>query len=237
MDVVKGLKTYAWFQPDHLGTFNILCAEYCGQGHSEMNADLKVVAPEAFEAWLAKPETPAAAATATGPGPETRKLFDFSTFFRLQDKMTFRWKVDGPLLHCALQAPAEGWVAVGFNPSHGGMDGAKFVIAYVKDGKVYAQDHVGVSPVRHEAVEQHGGTSDVTNVFGALSNGVTEVCFSIPLQGTDGQQKVLDPSGSTILLLAYNAGMADFRTKHNYRKAFRVKLATGESSPLEAQRP
>lgn len=51
MDAVPGMKTYTWFMPVKEGEFDILCAEYCGSGHSDMTARLKVVAPEQFEAW------------------------------------------------------------------------------------------------------------------------------------------------------------------------------------------
>ena len=52
MDALKGLKTYAWFLPARTGTHKILCAEYCGSGHADMMADLRVVTPEEYEAWV-----------------------------------------------------------------------------------------------------------------------------------------------------------------------------------------
>ena len=52
VDAVKGLTTYAWFLPDRLGVFDIHCTEFCGIGHSEMNAVLTVVPPEKYKAWL-----------------------------------------------------------------------------------------------------------------------------------------------------------------------------------------
>lgn len=230
MDAVKGLHTYLWFLPDHAGTFNILCAEYCGLGHSEMSADLKVVPPADFDAWLARKE-PEPVQAKGEVNPEILKLFDLSTFHSVQDTMSFYWKVDGPHLHCKLRAPALGWVAAGFNPTRG-MQGADFILAYVKNGKVYAEDHFGTSPVKHEPDEKLGGRQDLTNVFGIESNGITEVGFTIPLKSGDSADTPLDPEHEIVLLLAYNSGIDDFRAKHNYRKAYRVNLATGAVKPM-----
>jgi cytochrome c oxidase subunit 2 len=52
MDTVPGMKTYTWFYPADLGEYDIFCAEYCGTGHADMTARLKVVEPAAYEAWL-----------------------------------------------------------------------------------------------------------------------------------------------------------------------------------------
>lgn len=54
VDAVKNMKTYAWFYPDKTGTFTIYCAEYCGAGHADMNAELRVVTEEEYDEWLKK---------------------------------------------------------------------------------------------------------------------------------------------------------------------------------------
>lgn len=52
VDAVPGLETYAWFQADRLGEFDILCTEYCGVDHSAMVAILKIIPEDEFEKWL-----------------------------------------------------------------------------------------------------------------------------------------------------------------------------------------
>jgi cytochrome c oxidase subunit 2 len=52
-DAVPGMKTQAWFQASEAGTFDILCAEYCGQRHSAMLARLIVIPPDQFAKWYA----------------------------------------------------------------------------------------------------------------------------------------------------------------------------------------
>jgi cytochrome c oxidase subunit II len=53
-DTVPGLTTHIRVTPDRLGTFDIVCAELCGLGHSTMRQNAHVVSPDAFETWLSK---------------------------------------------------------------------------------------------------------------------------------------------------------------------------------------
>jgi len=56
VDAVKGFPTYVWFHPAKTGSYDILCAEYCGTEHSSMVAKLRVVSQEEYEAWLEEEE-------------------------------------------------------------------------------------------------------------------------------------------------------------------------------------
>lgn len=52
VDAVTGRYTYAWFMPDKLGTYFIQCTEFCGVGHADMTATLRIVPESEYEAWL-----------------------------------------------------------------------------------------------------------------------------------------------------------------------------------------
>ncbi|HMN67256.1 MAG TPA: cytochrome c oxidase subunit II [Bdellovibrionales bacterium] len=52
-DVVPGRYTTFWFNAKSEGSFNIFCAEYCGDRHSGMLAKVHVVPREKYEDWLA----------------------------------------------------------------------------------------------------------------------------------------------------------------------------------------
>lgn len=52
VDAVKGMYTYAWFQADDPGEFDIQCTEYCGVDHSAMVAKLRIVPEEEFDIWI-----------------------------------------------------------------------------------------------------------------------------------------------------------------------------------------
>lgn len=56
VDAVRGMDTYAWFQADKAGEYDIFCTEFCGLGHSEMLAKLRIVPEEEYLAWLEEDE-------------------------------------------------------------------------------------------------------------------------------------------------------------------------------------
>ena len=68
-DAVPDLTTKIRVTPSRLGTYQVICAELCGIGHSTMRQDVRVVPPQEFDAWLAKEqqsETDGGAAAAGG---------------------------------------------------------------------------------------------------------------------------------------------------------------------------
>ena len=57
MDMVPGMITYYWFTPIKTGTFEILCAEYCGTGHYSMLGYVIVDEEEDYNEWLSEQMT------------------------------------------------------------------------------------------------------------------------------------------------------------------------------------
>lgn len=53
-DVLPDRYTQLWFEPNRLGTYPVFCAEYCGNSHSQMMAQIKVVTKEEYLEWLEK---------------------------------------------------------------------------------------------------------------------------------------------------------------------------------------
>lgn len=54
VDAVPGYTTYTWFKALHTGTFHGQCAQLCGNNHAAMIANVKVVTPQQYTAWLAQ---------------------------------------------------------------------------------------------------------------------------------------------------------------------------------------
>jgi cytochrome c oxidase subunit 2 len=67
-DTVPGLVQNLNFTPQHAGTYDIVCTEFCGVNHSRMQAKLVVQSPAAFDAWLAGMKKAQAASGASGGG-------------------------------------------------------------------------------------------------------------------------------------------------------------------------
>ncbi len=51
-DVVPGRYTALWFRAEHEGSYNLFCAEYCGDQHSGMLGKVNVVSREKFDEYL-----------------------------------------------------------------------------------------------------------------------------------------------------------------------------------------
>jgi len=80
-DAVPGRTITGWFEPTVPGTFEIVCAEICGFGHTLMKGALTVESEEDYRSWLnaraaaqaaeraAPPAAPAAAPTAPAAQP------------------------------------------------------------------------------------------------------------------------------------------------------------------------
>jgi cytochrome c oxidase subunit 2 len=66
-DTVPGMTTQAWFRASQTGTFDILCAEYCGERHSAMLAKLFVLPPQQFALWYAGKPVQVAGLTSGSP--------------------------------------------------------------------------------------------------------------------------------------------------------------------------
>jgi cytochrome c oxidase subunit 2 len=60
MDMIPGMVTYLWLTPTRTGTFEILCNEVCGVGHSAMRGKVVVETEAEYQTWLGKQKTFAA---------------------------------------------------------------------------------------------------------------------------------------------------------------------------------
>jgi len=65
-DVIPNRYSVLWFEATERGTYDVMCAEYCGTGHSKMITHVKVVNPGEFEDW---------AKSGGGGPPDGAKLF------------------------------------------------------------------------------------------------------------------------------------------------------------------
>jgi len=52
-DIVPGRYTEIWFTPTVEGLHRATCAEYCGKGHSDMQAKITVESEDKFKEWMA----------------------------------------------------------------------------------------------------------------------------------------------------------------------------------------
>lgn len=51
-DVLPGRYTTLWFRATQVGTYHLLCTQYCGTNHSGMIGTVYVMKPQEYQAWL-----------------------------------------------------------------------------------------------------------------------------------------------------------------------------------------
>ena len=52
MDLMPGIETFFWITPTRTGSFEILCAGFCGVGHPFMRGNVVVDSDEDYQKWL-----------------------------------------------------------------------------------------------------------------------------------------------------------------------------------------
>ncbi len=57
MDAIPGIISYYWFEPNKIGEYEVLCAEYCGVGHYAMRATVIVEDEDSYNNWRNEQET------------------------------------------------------------------------------------------------------------------------------------------------------------------------------------
>jgi len=57
MDLVPGLVSYLWLEPNKVGEYEVLCEELCGIAHHAMRGRVIVDEPEDYAAWVASQPT------------------------------------------------------------------------------------------------------------------------------------------------------------------------------------
>ena len=70
-DVIPNRYTTMWFTATQTGTFDVFCAEYCGDNHSGMLAKLRVMTEEGYQKWVEENGAPKGPPSAE----EGKKLF------------------------------------------------------------------------------------------------------------------------------------------------------------------
>jgi len=134
----------------------------------------------------------------------------------------FQWKIENEEIHIILSAPTTGWIAVGFNPSRM-MKDADILIGYVKDGKVFMEDHFGAGYTKHKLDTDLGGTDDITVISGYEGEDKTTLEFSIPLHSWDSNDQKLEKGEEYKIIFAYGK-KDDFKSYHKLRTSLIIRL-------------
>ncbi len=124
------------------------------------------------------------------------------------------WKNDAENLYMALEGRAEGFVAIGFEPSQA-MKDADMVMGWVSRGKATVLDLYSTGIYGpHPPDEDLGGTDDILEFGGDEANGWTVIEFKRKMETGDGWDKAFKP-GQTVDIIWSMSGSDSLAIRHN----------------------
>ena len=71
-DAIPGAKAHMWFKPVKKGTWDIICGQLCGVGHSQMKATLEVVDQKEYDDWVKEQSSSALKAAQAAAAPAAK---------------------------------------------------------------------------------------------------------------------------------------------------------------------
>ncbi len=138
------------------------------------------------------------------------------------EEMTLSWREMEDAFCFRIEAPAEGWVAVGFGGGPA-MKDASLIIGYADENGAHYRDDHGTSPVSHSPDTDLGGTDDIMEADVQESDGKTTFSFTLPMEPSDELDPVLTP-GDTIRILAAWGNRDGFTGMHSEAHTAELEL-------------
>jgi len=130
--------------------------------------------------------------------------------------MALHWTIEGEYITLALRTPAQGWLAVGWDPTGPIMEGEDILIGYIRGKELFLQDYYANTSVTHANDVSLGGRDDVLEASGSEDATGTIIEFRRRLDTGDRFDRPLGPGAHTVQL-AY-APTDDFVTYHGDKR-------------------
>lgn len=136
--------------------------------------------------------------------------------------MTVKWKFEDEHLIFYLNAPTNGWMAVGINES-AGLPGTNLIMATILNGEILISDRYILAPGNHQSVAELGGVSSVSPLSGSEKQLESNLSFKIARGSVDRFHYELWPGKRIYLLMAFSQE-DDFMHHSIMRTALEIAL-------------
>ncbi len=117
--------------------------------------------------------------------------------------MIVQWYYANNRIHLEMEAPTDGWVAIGFH-EEASLTGAYLIMGAVVQGAVTVAEHYTHRLGSYQSIKSLDGTDWVEMPDGDETAQKTRIAFSLPLRSPDSYRKSLQPGQSYRLTLAYS---------------------------------
>jgi len=130
--------------------------------------------------------------------------------------MALHWTIEGEYITLAMRTPAQGWLAVGWDPTGPIMEGEDILIGYIRGKELFLQDYFANTSVTHANDVSLGGRDDVLEASGSEDATGTTIEFRRRLDTGDRFDRPLGPGAHTVQLAF--APTDDFVTYHGDKR-------------------
>jgi len=120
-----------------------------------------------------------------------------------KNEMTVNWSYKSDKIHFELNAPTEGWLAIGFNQKST-LTGNYLLMGRVTNSGPQITEHYTISPGNYQPIKSLGGVELVSDTAGNEILGKTSVKFSIPFAKEDQFRKDLRKGQKYFMIMAFS---------------------------------
>lgn len=139
-----------------------------------------------------------------------------------KNNMIVKWKIEKEQIHFEMEAPTDGWVAIGFNKTTS-LAGTYLLMGRIKDGKAEVVEHYTEKSGTYKPITNYGIPNQIIGIIGDEKQNITKLYFSIPTKKASKYHKQLLPNTKWTLLLAYSLD-DDFQHHSVMRTSVEIKL-------------
>ena len=139
-----------------------------------------------------------------------------------KNNMTVKWKIEREIIFFEMEAPTDGWIAIGFNET-ASLAGTYLLMGRVTNGKAELVEHYTAQPGSYKPITQYGITGQTTHISGTESGNITRLKFAVPVTTASKYHKTLLPDTEWTLLMAYSLD-DDFQHHSIMRTSVAIKL-------------
>jgi len=120
-----------------------------------------------------------------------------------KNNMIVRWKMEKESIYFEMEAPTNGWVAIGFNETTS-LAGTYLLMGRIRNGKAEVVEHYTERPGNYKPIADLGIPNQVISISGDEKGNLTKLKFSIPISKSSKYHKQLSKETKWTLLLAYS---------------------------------
>ncbi|MFS4449706.1 DOMON domain-containing protein [Maribacter sp. 2307UL18-2] len=139
-----------------------------------------------------------------------------------KNNMTVGWKMEKEYIHFEMEAPTNGWVAIGFNETKS-LAGTYLLMGRIRNGKAEVLEYYTEKPGSYKPIADLGIPNRVISISGHEKGNLTKLKFSVPIGKSSKYHKQLSTDSKWTMLLAYSLD-DDFQHHSIMRTSVNIKL-------------